>query len=76
MSKGLTIERHFTNEGEDVYDSVEWSRRDSRITNPDGSIVFEMKDAEIPASWSQVATDIMVSKYFRKAGVPQDDGSG
>ncbi len=76
MSKGLTIERHFTTEGQDVYDSVEWSRRDSRITNPDGSIVFEMKDAEIPAGWSQVAADIMVSKYFRKAGVPQLDEKG
>src|SRR5690606_18320389 len=43
---------------------------------PDGSVVFEMNDAEIPASWSQVATDIMVSKYFRKAGVPQVDENG
>ncbi len=73
---GLRIERRFTIEGQDPFDSVEWSRRDSRITNPDGSIVFEMIDAEIPASWSQVATDIMVSKYFRKAGVPQLDADG
>jgi ribonucleoside-diphosphate reductase alpha chain len=55
---------------------LEWSRRDSRITNPDGSTVFEMTDAEIPAKWSQVASDIMVSKYFRKAGVPQHDDDG
>jgi ribonucleoside-diphosphate reductase alpha chain len=76
MPKGIKIERRFTTEGVSPYDTIEWSRRDSRITNPDGSIVFEMKDAEIPASWSQVAADIMVSKYFRKAGVPQveDDG--
>jgi len=76
MTKGLRIERRFTTEGQDPYDSVEWSRRDSRITNPDGSVVFEMKDAEIPAQWSQVAADIMVSKYFRKAGVPEHDEAG
>ena len=40
------------------------------ITNPDGSVVFQMDDVEVPASWSQLATDIVVSKYFRKAGVP------
>jgi ribonucleoside-diphosphate reductase alpha chain len=76
MTTGLSIERRFTTEGVDPYDTVDWSRRDSRITNPDGSIVFEMTDAEIPASWSQVAADIMVSKYFRKAGVPQFDDEG
>ncbi len=76
MGQGLTIERRFTTEGRDVYDTVEWSSRDSRITNPDGSVVFEMLGAEVPAQWSQVASDIMVSKYFRKAGVPQVDEDG
>jgi ribonucleoside-diphosphate reductase alpha chain len=76
MSKGLQIERRFTTEGVSPYSTVEWSHRDSRITNPDGSIVFEMTDAEIPSAWSQVAADIMVSKYFRKAGVPQVDRHG
>jgi ribonucleoside-diphosphate reductase alpha chain len=76
MSKGLRITRRFTEAGEDPYEKIEWSRRDSRITNPDGSVVFEMTDAEIPAGWSQVASDIMVSKYFRKAGVPQCDDDG
>ena len=76
MNKGLRITRRFTKAGTDPYDQMDWSRRDSRITNPDGSIVFEMTDAEIPASWSQIASDIMVSKYFRKAGVPQFDGDG
>ncbi len=76
MTEGLQIERRFTTAGTDPYDSVEWIRRDSRITNPDGSIVFEMKNAEVPADWSQVAADIMVSKYFRKAGVPQKDDGG
>jgi ribonucleoside-diphosphate reductase alpha chain len=77
MTDGLRIERRFTTEDTGVYDQIEWSHRDSRIANPDGSVVFEMTDAEIPAGWSQVAADIMVSKYFRKAGVPQiaSDGS-
>jgi len=66
---GLRITRLFTKPGDDPLDSVAWGRRDSRITNPDGSVVFEMKDAEIPSSWSQVAADIMVSKYLRKAGL-------
>ncbi|HSR46029.1 MAG TPA: vitamin B12-dependent ribonucleotide reductase [Acidimicrobiia bacterium] len=76
MGQGLRISRRFTEAGVDPYDSIEWEYRDSRISNPDGSIVFQMTDAEIPASWSQVATDIMVSKYFRKAGVPQYDADG
>ena len=75
-AKGLTIERRFTTAGDDPYSNIEWTRRDSKIANPDGSVVFEMKDAEIPAAWSQVAADIMVSKYFRKAGVPQSDKDG
>jgi ribonucleoside-diphosphate reductase alpha chain len=54
-ASGLRITRQFTKAGDDPFDSVEWSTRDSRITNPDGSIVFEMKDAEIPRAWSQVA---------------------
>ncbi len=70
-SGGLTIDRRFTEAGGDPFASVEWTTRTSRITNPDGSVVFEMADAEVPAAWSQVASDIMVSKYFRKAGVPQ-----
>ncbi|RIK46155.1 MAG: vitamin B12-dependent ribonucleotide reductase [Chloroflexi bacterium] len=73
---GLRVRRVFTSAGIDPYSSTAWERRTSRITNPDGSVVFEMSDAEIPASWSQVATDIMVSKYFRKAGVPYVDADG
>lgn len=70
----MKIERRFTKPGQDVYQSVEWEKRSSRISNADGSVVFEMNDAEIPAQWSQLATDIMVSKYFRRAGVPEDGG--
>ncbi|MGB3305542.1 MAG: adenosylcobalamin-dependent ribonucleoside-diphosphate reductase [Thermomicrobiales bacterium] len=74
--QGLRIPRRFTQAGTDPFTQVEWTRRTSRIANPDGSVVFEMPDAEVPAAWSQVATDIMVSKYFRKAGVPQLDAEG
>ncbi|HZN69030.1 MAG TPA: hypothetical protein VFB66_27365, partial [Tepidisphaeraceae bacterium] len=69
----MRITRRFTKSGQDALNSVRYEKRTSRITNPDGSVVFEMNDAEIPAQWSQLATDIMVSKYFRKAGVPQTD---
>src|ERR1043165_5710231 len=72
----MKITRRFTKPAQDVFASVEWEKRTSRISNPDGSVVFEMNDAEIPKSWSQLATDIMVSKYFRKAGVPQVDEKG
>ena len=76
MAESLRVDRRFTVEGESPYETIEWTRKDSRITNPDGSIVFEMLDAEVPATWSQVAVDIMVSKYFRKAGVPEHDENG
>ena len=72
----MKINRRFTKPGQDPFASVEYERRTSRITNSDGSVVFEMNDAEIPRQWSQLVTDIMVSKYFRKAGVPQTDGFG
>ena len=72
----MKITRRFTQAGQDVFSTIQFERRTSRITNPDGSVVFEMNDAEIPASWSQLATDIMVSKYFRKAGCPQTDAEG
>ena len=71
----MKITRRFTKAGQDVFSTVEYEKRTSRITNPDGSVVFEMNDAEIPKQWSQLATDIMVSKYFRKAGVPQVDSA-
>src|SRR5437763_5190615 len=72
----MKISRRFTKPGQDALSTVEYEKRTSRISNPDGSVVFEMNDAEIPREWSQLATDIMVSKYFRKAGVPQVDAKG
>ncbi len=70
----MKITRRFTKDGQDPFATVSWVKRTSRISNPDGSVVFEMTDAEVPETWSQLATDIMVSKYFRKAGVPLDGG--
>ncbi|MBL7961773.1 vitamin B12-dependent ribonucleotide reductase, partial [bacterium] len=69
-AKGLRFKRFFTQDGVHPFDTIEFEKRTSMITEPDGSIVFEMKDLEIPKSWSQLATDIAASKYFRKAGVP------
>ncbi len=73
---GMTVHRLFTTPGSDPLEEVTYEKRTSRIKNTDGSIVFEMENAEIPAFWSQVATDIVVSKYFRKAGVPERDREG
>ena len=67
--RGVAFDRRFTQKGTDPLDAVTWERRTSVITNPDGSVVFKMEGAEIPAGWSQLATDIVVSKYFRKAGL-------
>ncbi|MDC0871432.1 vitamin B12-dependent ribonucleotide reductase [Acidimicrobiia bacterium] len=74
-SSGLKVTRKYTSKG-DPYNGIVWEKRTSKIANPDGSVVFEMENVEIPSTWSQVATDIMVSKYFRKAGVPQVDDEG
>jgi ribonucleoside-diphosphate reductase alpha chain len=62
---GLTIQRHFTRAGEDPFDAVEWELRDASIGDEQGNVVFEQKDVEIPKSWSQLATNVVVSKYFR-----------
>ena len=69
--KGVTFGRFFTKPGAHPLDEVKYVKRSSVITNPDGSVVFKMENVEVPESWSQLATDIIVSKYFRKAGVPE-----
>ena len=74
--QGLHIPRFFTKQGEDPFQGIEWDVRSSAIKNPDGSMVFEMHNVEVPKTWSQVATDVMVQKYFRKKGVPQFDKNG
>jgi len=71
----MKIQRRFTKTGTDPLDAIAWEKRESVIREPDGTVVFEMRDIEVPAAWSQVATEILAQKYFRKAGVPQPDGS-
>jgi ribonucleoside-diphosphate reductase alpha chain len=66
----MKMTRRYTVEGKDPFAAVAFVPRTSRITNPDGSVVFEMKDLLAPESWSQVAVDVLAQKYFRKAGVP------
>jgi len=68
--KGLKFARYFSKEGVNVFDLFKYENRSSVIRNPSGDAVFEMNDVEVPATWSQVATDILAQKYFRKAGVP------
>ncbi|PRY01227.1 ribonucleoside-diphosphate reductase class II [Pontibacter ummariensis] len=73
--KGLPISRLFTQPEVSPYDMFPYERRSSTIRNPSGDVVAELKDVEVPAAWSQIATDILAQKYLRKAGVPQADGS-
>ncbi len=68
----MRIERKFTREGQDAYAGIEFVTTTSEIRNPDGTIVFRLDEVEVPASWSQVASDVIAQKYFRKAGVPTD----
>jgi ribonucleoside-diphosphate reductase alpha chain len=74
-NKGLQFSRLFTKDEVSPYDMFEYDYRDSVIKNPNGEKVFEMNNVEVPKQWSQIATDILAQKYFRKAGVPQADGS-
>jgi ribonucleoside-diphosphate reductase alpha chain len=74
-NNGLAFQRHYTREGVSPFDMFEYDYRTSVIRNPNGEKVFEMTDVEVPKHWSQIATDILAQKYFRKAGVPQPDGS-
>src|SRR6266705_947559 len=67
----MHIPRRYTAEGQDPFAALAFVPRISRITNPDGSVVFEMKDLLAPESWSQVAVDILAQKYFRRAGLAE-----
>jgi len=72
---GLQFTRRFTKDGTNVFDQFEYDYRTSVIRNPSGEVVFEMTNVEVPKQWSQIATDILAQKYFRKAGVPQLNGT-
>ncbi|MEC7853157.1 MAG: vitamin B12-dependent ribonucleotide reductase, partial [Pseudomonadota bacterium] len=66
----MLFERRFTTAGSDPYAALEFRFASSEIRNPDGTVVFQAENVEVPVQFSQVATDIMAQKYFRKAGIP------
>ncbi|MGI3126425.1 vitamin B12-dependent ribonucleotide reductase [Nitratireductor sp. PBL-C9] len=66
----MRIERRFTKQGQSPYAEIAFRKATSEIKNPDGSIVFRLENIDVPAQFSQVASDILAQKYFRKAGVP------
>ncbi|WP_371038374.1 vitamin B12-dependent ribonucleotide reductase [Rhodosalinus sp. FB01] len=66
----MKIDRKFTKAGQDAYTGLDFVTTASEIRNPDGTVVFRLDEVEVPASWSQVASDVIAQKYFRKAGVP------
>lgn len=72
----MKINRLYTESSKSLYDMFEYTKRSSILRKPDGSIVFEQDDIEVPKQWSQVATDILAQKYFRKTEVPQYDNEG
>jgi ribonucleoside-diphosphate reductase alpha chain len=72
--EGLHVPRRHTRRGANPLDEIPWEKRRTVISNPDGSVVFQMDEVEVPKSWSQLATDIVVSKYFRKAGLKGGPG--
>ena len=74
--RGLTFERRWTRPGVHPYDEISWEIRTAAIGNESGKLVFEQKDVEVPASWSQLATNVVVSKYFRgHLGTPERETS-
>jgi ribonucleoside-diphosphate reductase alpha chain len=74
--RGVRYERRFTRAGEDPFDTTEWDLRSARITNERGETVFEQTDVEVPRSWSQLAANVVVSKYFRgHVGTPERERS-
>lgn len=72
--KGLKVQRRFTQQDTNPLDMVKWKICNSKITEPDGTVVFEMKNIEAPESWTQIAIDIASSKYFKRAQVPTSEG--
>ena len=74
--RGLEFPRYFSRAGSDPFDEIEWESRSAVIGNEQGEVVFEQRDAEVPAFWSQQATNIVVSKYFRGVlGTPERERS-
>ena len=76
MEKGLKVPRYFTREGVNPFEMFTYVKKSSIIKNPDGSLVFQMDNVEVPEFWTQTATDVLAQKYFRKAGVPLKNEHG
>ncbi len=75
-TSGLTLPRHFTSSGTDPFGQVTWERRTASIINEHGEVVFEQANVEVPSFWSQTATNVVASKYFRgRLGTPQRESS-
>ncbi|MFQ5779054.1 MAG: vitamin B12-dependent ribonucleotide reductase, partial [Terriglobia bacterium] len=73
---GLKFRRFFTQPGESPYEAVRWEQRTASITNEKGEVIFEQHGVEVPADWSQTATNIVASKYFHgKRGTPEREAS-
>ena len=68
----MRIERHFTQGKTDAYEGIAFRQATSEIRNPDGSVVFRQENIEVPAAWSQVASDVLAQKYFRRKGVASE----
>ncbi|MGB0854382.1 MAG: vitamin B12-dependent ribonucleotide reductase, partial [Pikeienuella sp.] len=66
----MKMDRYFTAKGASPYEKITFRQATSEIRNPDGSVVFKLENIDVPAAWSQVASDVLAQKYFRKAGVP------
>ncbi len=71
----MKIPRRFTEKGKNPYGSIRFELRKSEIRNTDGSLIFQQEKVKVPSAWSQIATDILAQKYFRKAGLPGKDGN-
>src|SRR5688572_16012114 len=73
---GVKLQRYFTTPGDDGFANVEWELRTAAITGENGKTVFEQRDVEVPKSWSQTATNVVVQKYFRGiVGTPERERS-
>jgi ribonucleoside-diphosphate reductase alpha chain len=74
--QGLEVRRHFTHAGRDPFDAVAWELRSAKINDEQGDVVFEQTGVEVPKTWSQLATNVVVSKYFRgHVGTPERESS-
>jgi ribonucleoside-diphosphate reductase alpha chain len=70
----MQIQRHFTREGRSPYEGLRFESRVSELKDPEGRLIFRQEDVRVPSLWSGIASDILAQKYFRRAGVPSENG--